>query len=408
MPFLTRRNQFNIAVGVALAVRITIWAGTMIAPIPNEARDPISPLHANSAIDLKFYENSRAIYGAWLERFATAPMEEWWGIFRSFLSNVSESFIAGPLMSGLLAVFDYGSENPLPLAFTYLLVSCAIAVVWLHWLHQMGAGFTGLVILALLPGPLWLMLNVSSDLPFAALVTIFFFIFFSERRARQRYIWATGVAVVATLLRPHGVSLLLFLGLYAAILSPARTQAQKITIVAFLAVVGGMLLWLFSSYFSAYLQSSAKLVYFGYTTREYLAGIFPALPDGLNEIVSWTALPIAKLLYLVGIRPSYGDTLPLLILIRAAPGPILLAGLLYAFLRAPWAYRLLFAAFFAPVALGAAQDRYLLALTPLIVLFCMRFFQESRGALALHPVLLPPLPLAPRAGKIRHSSQTTG
>lgn len=389
-------KPFHVAAFVAIASRLIVWFGSMIVPIPNEARAPISPLHANSAIDLTFYQNSRAFYATWLDRFAAAPLDQWWGLIKAFWLHASSSFISGPLMSGLLAVFDYSQQNPLPLAAIYLLISCAIVVAWLHWLHRMGTELTGLLILALMPGPFWFTLNISSDLPFAGLFTIFFFVFFSSRPARQRYIYATAVAIVATLLRPHGISLLLFLGLYGSLLSPGRTRRQRIIIGAGILLIGGALLWLSNVYFLSYVRSSTPLPYFGWTTVEYLAGIFPFLPDGLDRLASWLALPVAKLLYLAGMRPSYSDTLPIFVFVRAACGPLLLAGLIYAFLRAPWAYRFLFAAYLAPVSLGSAQDRYLLALTPLIIFFAVRLAQQTRGTITGHSRTFPPLPLQKR------------
>lgn len=393
----TGARIFLAGVALALGARLALWFGTMVSPIPNEALQPISPLHANSAIDLPFYQTSRTIYGEWIARFAEAPWSEWGTILGALLDYIQSNFIAGPLMAGLLALFDYGSANTLPLATVYLAMSCVLAVVWLRWYRQVDADTGALVILALIPGPLWFMLNISSDLPFTALLSAFFFIFFSGLRVRQRYAWGMVIAVIATLLRPHGISLFLFMGLYAAFLSPARTRTQKIVMASVLVLAGAAFLLLFRTYFESYLRSSNGLDYFGYTSVEYLDGIFPGLPAGLNELASWLALLMAKLLYLVGLRPSYGQTSLALVLIRAAPGLILLPGLLYGFLRAPWAYRLFLAAFFAPVALGAAQDRYMLAVTPLIVLFAARAGREAFGQLTGRRPAFPTLPLENRA-----------
>lgn len=382
---------------LAIGARLALWLGTMVVPIPNEALQPISPLHANSAIDLPFYQASRVIYGEWIARFADSPWSEWRSILGALLNYIQSNFIAGPLMAGLLALFDYGAGNTLPLATLYLVTSCALVVIWLRWFRQTEAGISALVILAVIPGPLWLMINISSDLPFAALVTVFYFVFFSRLRVRQRYLWGMLVAVIATLLRPHGVSLFLFMGLYAAFLSAARTRTQKAAMALTLVLAGAAFLLLFQTYFDSYLRSSNGLTYFGFTSVAYLDGIFPSLPAGLNELTSWLALLLAKLLYLAGLRPSYGQTSLALVLIRAAPGLILLPGLLYGFFRAPWAYRLLLAAFFAPVALGAAQDRYMLAVTPLIVLFAVRAGREAFGWINGRRPVFPPLPLENRA-----------
>ena len=71
---------------LAIGARLALWFGTMVVPIPNEALQPISPLHANSAIDLPFYQTSRAIYGEWIARFADAPWSEWRSILGALLN----------------------------------------------------------------------------------------------------------------------------------------------------------------------------------------------------------------------------------------------------------------------------------------------------------------------------------
>jgi len=214
------RSPMRHAVGVfalallgAVAARLGLWIGTMWVPIPNEARQPISPLHANSAIDLAFYQMSRAIYGEWIDRFTAAPWAEWGVLFTALLTFMKANFISGPFMAGLLELFDYDASNTLPLATLYLALSSLVVVAWLRWFTRIQAGGTALLIVALIPGPLWYMLNVSSDLPFAALFALFFFAFFSARRMRQRYVWGAIIALVATLLRPHGISMFLFMGL---------------------------------------------------------------------------------------------------------------------------------------------------------------------------------------------------
>lgn len=390
---LSATRVFWIAVSLALGVRLVVWFGTMLVPIPNEQGLPVSPLLANSVIDLDFYQASRGLYGLWIDQLTAAPVAAWYSISRETLELGGSALLAPPLFAGVLAVFDYGAHNTLPLAFAYLILSCGVVLVWLHWLARHGLGLVGLLVVAAVPGPIWLMLNISTDLPFAALFTAFFLVFFSTRRARQRYPWAAAIAMIATLLRPHGVSLLVFLGIYEAFFSPDRTGPQKVAIAAFLAAAAGVMFWLYGSYYWWYVGTSARLPYFGLTAAEYMGGIYPALPMVVDRPLSWLTLVASKFLYLVGLRPSFAGTEPLLVLIRAAPGLILLPGLLYGLFRAPWAYRLLLATFFAPVVLGSAQDRYVLAVTPLLVFFAARFGQELLAAVRGRRAVFPRLPL---------------
>ena len=392
--WLTGRAAFWIAAAAAVLFRLAVWVGTIFHPVSNEVGAPTSPLHANSQIDLAFYQATRLFYSGWIDRFASAPFSDWPALFSLVLQHLSpDNYFGPPFMAGMLSLFDYGAHNTLPLAIVFLLLSCVVAILWLNWLQRHGLGVLGLLFVALMPGPLWFMLNVSTDLPFAALLVAFVLVFFSSLPRRTRYLWALGIAVVATLLRPHGVSMFLFLGLYEAFLSPGRTQQQKVILAGVLAVAGIAMMFIFGGYFLWYVQTSSQLDYYGYTAADFLAGIYPGLPGWIDQPLSWLSLLGAKFLYLAGLRPGYGGTASTLVLIRAAAGIVLLPGLLYGFFRAPWAYRFLLAAFFAPVLFGSAQDRYVMPVAPLLVLFAERFLYEIRGLLTGRRPVFPRLPL---------------
>src|SRR5690606_20804553 len=112
--------------------------------------------------------------------------------------------------------------------------------------------------------------------------------------------------------------------------------------------------------------STDKPLYFGLPQSAFLDGVFPALPEFADRALSLLALAGAKVLCLVGLRPSAADAALPFVLLRAAPGLILLPGLLWGLLRADRAHRLLILIFIAPVLAGATQDRYMLPLQPVL------------------------------------------
>ncbi len=392
--WLSGHAAFVLAAVMAVLFRLAVWVGTIIHPVPNEVGAPVSPLHANSQIDLAFYQATRLFYGGWIERFASTPLSDWPALAAVLLQHLSPAnYFGPPFMAGMLSLFDYGAHNTLPLAAVFLLLSCAVVVLWLRWLQRFGLAVLGLLFVALMPGPLWFMLNVSTDLPFAALLVAFVLVFFSDLPRRTRYGWALAIAIVATLLRPHGVSLFLFLGLYEAFLAPGRTHRQKVIFGGLLAVAGVAMMFVFGGYFLWYVQTSSGLDYFGYTSAQFIDGIYPGLPAMLDQPLSWLSLLGAKFLYLAGLRPGYGEAASPLVLVRAAAGIVLLPGLIYGFFRAPWAYRFLLVAFFAPVVFGSAQDRYIMPVAPLLVLFAERFAFEIWGLFTGRRPVFPRLPL---------------
>lgn len=148
-------------------------------------------------------------------------------------------------------------------------------------------------------------------------------------------------------------------------------------------VIGGAaLLAAFSLFylpqFVVYFESSATITYFGITQSAYLEGILPALPNWLDKATSTASLLGAKLMYVVGLRPTYGQTPDELILLRAAPSLLLLPGLIYGFLRADRSHQLLLLIFFLPIFLGATQDRYNLPVQPLLFWFGTIAYRELR------------------------------
>lgn len=81
---------------------------------------------------------------------------------------------------------------------------------------------------------------------------------------------------------------------------------------------------------------------------------------------SGLALFLAKLSYLEGLRPSYGDLLIGFLVVRMRPGPVLLPGLVVLFVRAKTWEKWLVAVYLVPVLSGALQNRYLLPIAPIV------------------------------------------
>ena len=118
-----------------------------------------------------------------------------------------------------------------------------------------------------------------------------------------------------------------------------------------------------------FVSSTLRLTYFDVPETEYLAGIYDSLPYWLNLLLSWLSLAGAKILYLVGFRPSYAGTETYIVLLRALPGLIFLPGLIYLFIKGDRSHKFLLALFLLPIVAGASQDRYILPIQPILFLF---------------------------------------
>tara|TARA_Y100000588_G_scaffold59872_2_gene58819 strand:+ start:246 stop:716 length:471 start_codon:yes stop_codon:yes gene_type:complete len=143
-------------------------------------------------------------------------------------------------------------------------------------------------------------------------------------------------------------------------------------------IIVGLLTALFylPYFYGIFFVVSKKITYFGVPPSEYINGLFSELPQVIDQALSLILYIIAKLLYLVGMRPSYGDTSALIVAVRAAPSLLLLPGLVWIILRGSTPLRLLVLMFVIPTLFGPSQERYLLPIQPLLAYWGMIFWQS--------------------------------
>jgi hypothetical protein len=368
-----------VAILTAWVFRGCFFVGAILWPISNENGNPVSPLLQQSYYDFQFYLDSLARYeGAWSDIF--------FNFIRFYQDPLSPavSLISGPVFPALISLTLFEDGTYLPMALLYLAISCGLVAAWLVWLRRKGVGAGWLLIFALIPNPVWLTLVVSPDLLFAALFAAFFFLYF-DAAASRAHVTAWIVCVVLMLLtHPNGFSVLVFIALHTSwsMIRDRRAHAGRFALIVALLVLFGV--YLFPYFYYEMSQSSTAFVYFGWTSAEHLRGVFAFLPPWLDLPISWLRLAAAKLMYFVGLRPSYGETATVLVVARAAAGVILLPGLVTLFLRAPPAVRVLTAIYCLPILLGPSQDRYYLPVYPLFFFYGVMAYEAAwrwRGSL---------------------------
>jgi hypothetical protein len=378
------RRRFAVSILVAVSARLTLFFGSMVLPIPNEKGLPISPLTANTALDLQYYQWIRNWYFSdhsfLLERF-----------YHEFAhSQGAKFFLPGPLYPAFLHVFDYGPDNALPLSTLYLILSIALAVAWLWWLNRNRVGGFWLLVFAVFPTPFWFMLNVSTDLLFAASVGAFWLLWFNgHEKSMQRMVGITLVVVIAALLRPNALSLPLYLCIDLLIWGVALQASPQVRIRSiFFAVIVVTLTIPFAIFYLPYFYSiseagaTSSVGYFGLLPKQYLDGLWPDLPSVFDLGLSWLGLLAAKVFYLNGLRPSFGDAMTPLVFLRILPGIITLPGLIWLMFRASCQVRFFVVVFLVPVILGISQDRYILPIQPVLFFYGTKAWTEI-GQLSL-------------------------
>lgn len=357
------------AIALAAAFRIALFVYATFLPLANESGLLVSPSVHQVGIDFSFFRASA-------EMLISLSPSEIFFLFVEYYERPLEgqigNIIAGPVFPSLLILFDYGDGSPLPLAIFFLVLSLVLVVIWLHWMWTLGIGPVWLVVFALVPNPVWLTLNISSDLVFAVLFAIFFLHYFRENWGAVTVTgWLTAL-LLAVLTRPNGLSLPLFVLLDIAFFRHGLTKMQRAIWLGALAVA--FLLFAFFLYPSFITevkraQQLSELHFFGHSQAEFLAGIYNWLPEVLDRLLSVISLVGAKILYFVGLRPSFSEDVNILVVLtRAAVGLILLPGILFLFIRGPARVALLIGAFLLPFVLGVSQDRYNLPVQPILFL----------------------------------------
>ncbi len=370
---LTGARFVILAISVAVVSRVTVFIAALIWPIANERGEPVSPALNQAYFDFQFYLDSLTRYsGSWRE-----IAQDFVQFYQAPFDAPVIPLISGPVFPLVMDLFAYSPGNYLPLSLFYLLVSCGLAAAWLIWLSNKGVGWGWLAAFALIPNPIWFTLVISPDLLFAALFAIFFFLYFDSNPTKLHTGGWVAALILMLLLRPNGFSVLLFVSAHTGwiLIRSRKIEFRRLILVTALVIIFG--LYLYPYFFSEMQKAGSVLAYFGYTPTQYTGGIFHSLPQWLDVPLSWLALIGAKLVYFVGLRPSYGVTAPTLVLARGAAGVILLPGLLWLFAKGRRSEMALIVLYCAPILLGPAQDRYYLPIYPILFLYGVRFYEAA-------------------------------
>lgn len=223
------------------------------------------------------------------------------------------------------------------------------------------------LLLAGFPALVYYAFVVSTDLLFAVCTAGFYTaLLWAVRGSHPALWWSMGLLVLAMMVRPVALSLMPLVWWAMAV----QTNAKWSVRAAGMAAWGVLALYMgvyYLPYFWVHDTNGLGTHYWGIYPNEYWQGLFHELPAALNLPLSWLLLAGAKFLHSVGFRPSYAELGWGLTLARALPGLLFLPGLVYGLFYGKRFDRLFLLFFLPPVYVAAAQERYLLPITPLLV-----------------------------------------
>lgn len=294
----------------------------------------------------------------------------------SFDAWVQQPLAPGPIFPWLLYFSNY-PEQPIILASVYLILSSFLIFGWVLYYRARDVSLWGQLTLIAFPLILWYSMVLSTELPMSIALFIFFCASLAIRQMPIRGISCALTAFILMLLiRPNSLSLfpaiLLVIFINRDIMSRwlAASYVILITFIFFYFVI----------YYAPYIfyvnEGSFSINYWGLFPKQYFEGLFPNLPFLLDQLISNGALIVSKLIYASGLRPSYSDTSILFVILRGIGGIWILPGIFYCIYRGSWLERVLLLGFLFPLLVTVAQERYLLPIAPLLLLYGGIFWKD--------------------------------
>ena len=365
--FFDNLNKFFVIAMASVLVRIFAFIIFMFINLENHKGHIVSPLVEQKGIDTAFYQEAAEQYKTYGWSILYKKTEDFYKEPSTEYSGMSPM----PLFPLLLILTDYKDGNTIPLALLYLAFCCLLCLIWLRWLKDNGCPTIGLWLFTVIPNPIYFMVAVGTDLPFALLFSVFFVSYFSKNR--NNYIWISAL-ILLFLMRPNSLSIGIFVILDQLLRDFNFGKRLNLIILSAMALAVSVIGIFSLPYFVVYLDLSKDFTYFGISNAEYINGIYTNLPTFLDKALSITTFLFAKILYFCGLRPSYSDVSTEVVFLRAFVGIFLLPGLIYILFSKKRSLKMLIFIYMLPIFIGATQDRYHLTIFPILYLYGIQLY----------------------------------
>jgi len=356
---------------LAILSRVLFAVLAVMIVLKDENGNEVSPLVEVSFGDYEFYnkfvlEIFSMLQAPFLFFYHGGSVGAW----------IAQGPTPGPFFPWLLNVFDY-STHSLALASVYLIASALLVFGWVLYYRTKKVSVWGQLALIAFPLLLWYSLAISTELPMSVAVFMFCCGALTIRRSPfWGFACTLSAFIFMLMIRPN--SLCLFPAMLLVIFLN-RDLMSKWCAAAVVMLIGTLFMYFvvyYAPYFFMIKESALVLTYWELYPEQYLEGLFPNLPLLVNQVISNGALIVSKIIYASGLRPSYSDTPTLLVSLRAIGGIWILPGIFYCFYLGSWLERVLLLGFLLPLLLTVAQERYLLPIAPLLLLYGGMFWKD--------------------------------
>jgi hypothetical protein len=280
-----------------------------------------------------------------------------------------------PIKPGPLLDLTGYEESRYILALAYQIAGAILGWHWAKYLSVRGEALWLQVLCTSFPALVYYSFLVSTDLLYACLIALWLMGARAVLEKKSGALFATAVAMFLLLLtRPNALALLPLMSILAWNVKNRKAWFAWSLLWGF---IGYCALIYYLPYYWVHDKNAAATHYWGLLPSEYYKGLWSDLPAWFSQLLSCFLFAISKLMHAVGLRPSYASVDTWLVFARALPGLLFLPGIIYLFLVGEKFERWFVFFFMLPVFVGASQERYILALTPILLLWGVRAWRDA-------------------------------
>lgn len=363
-----------IVISAIIISRLCAFLIFELVSIKNDSGISIKLGGSPAYLDYLIYKNH--ISTAWSElarpiNFVSLLIEDWHG---AFIWLKALPLKPGPIFPTMLGQAGY-EENRQLLSSLYLIAGSLLGWHWSKILRDRGEHWWLQILCACFPALVYYSFLVSTDLLYACLIALWLVSARAVLENKAGALTASGVTMFLLLLaRPNSLALIPLMSLMVW-----RVRSFKLWFLwsLFWGLAGVFMLIYYLPYYWVHDSNASATHYWGILPSEYYKGLLTGVPGWISQPISWLLFAVSKLMHAVGLRPSYASVETWLMVARALPGLVFLPGLFYLFFAAQWFERWFVFFFMVPIFVGASQERYLLALTPILLLWGVRAWRVA-------------------------------
>ena len=356
---------------VALLSRLLFATLAIMISLETENGFLVSPFVEVRFGDYDFYllhisENFASLKDPFLFFFQGGSIEAW----------LERPLAPGPIFPWLLNISLY-PKQPVVLASASLIASSLLVFGWVMYYRAKMVPLWGQLSLISFPLLLWYSIVISTELPMS--IALFIFFYGALVTSRLPFLGSSCALIgfiLMLLIRPNSLSLFPAMLLVIILNKGSMPKWYNTTLVILTTFSFAYFVVYYTPYFIMVQESSLVISYWGLFPQQYSEGLFPNLPLLMDQVISNGALIASKLIYASGLRPSYSDVPGIFIFLRAIGGVLILPGIFYCAYRGSWLERILLLGFLLPLLITVAQERYLLPIAPLLLLYGSIFWKD--------------------------------